>query len=89
MAVTLDPATEQRIQRKIDPGPKVASSRDSAEVIARPLDLLDEDETWSPKELDELNQHLSASLASADRGELYTGEQARRILNERRAQRAG
>jgi Arc/MetJ-type ribon-helix-helix transcriptional regulator len=85
MAVTLDPATEQRIQRKIEQG----HFRDSAEVIARALDLLDEDETWSPKELDELNQHLSASLAAADRGELYTGEQARRILAERRAQRAG
>jgi hypothetical protein len=30
-----------------------------------------------------------ASLASADRGELYTGEQARRILTERPAQHAG
>jgi len=38
---------------------------------------------------EELNQHLFASLASADRGELYTGEQARRILAERRAQLAG
>ncbi len=35
---------------QIEEGPKVASSRDSAEVIARALDLdrLDEDETWSP-----------------------------------------
>lgn len=86
MAITLDPATEQHIQRKIEQGPKVASSREPAEVTARALDPLDEDETWSPKELEELNQHLSASLASADRGELYTGEQARRILTERRAQ---
>jgi hypothetical protein len=81
MAVTLDPATEQPIQRKIEQG----HFRSPEQGIARAPDLLDEDEAWSPNELEELNRHLSASLASADRGELYTGEQARRILAQRRA----
>jgi Arc/MetJ-type ribon-helix-helix transcriptional regulator len=39
MAVTLDPATEQRIRRKIDQG----HFREPAEVIARALDLLDDE----------------------------------------------
>jgi hypothetical protein len=69
MAVTLDPATEQRIQRKIEQGPKVASSRDSAEVIARALDLLDDEQ--------ELAQQARAALdAEAPAARLFCRRRA-------------
>jgi hypothetical protein len=85
MAVTLDPATEQRIQRKIEQGPKVASSRDSAEVIARALDLLDAQEDWFTRNREALNERIEESRAQIRRGESYTPQQARQILAQRRA----
>jgi Arc/MetJ-type ribon-helix-helix transcriptional regulator len=85
MAVTLDPATEQRIQRKIEQG----HFRDSAEVIARALDLLDSQEDWFTQNRDALNERIEESRAQIRRGESYTPQQARQILAQRRAQRAG
>jgi Arc/MetJ-type ribon-helix-helix transcriptional regulator len=82
MTLTLDAATEQRIQQKIELG----QFREPAEVIARALDLLDAEESWSDEEKADLNQKLAESMAQVQRGELYTGEEARQILAERRAQ---
>ena len=81
MSLILDSATEKRIQRKTELG----QFREPAEVIARALDLLDEDREWSNDEMSELDRHLATSMAAAERGELYTPEQARRILAEGRA----
>ena len=82
MTLTLDAATEQRIQREIELG----HYRDPAEVIARALDLLDAEEEWLLRNQEALNQRLDESMAQVQRGELYTGEEARQILAERRAQ---
>jgi hypothetical protein len=59
------------------------------EVIARALDLLDDDQFWSPDDKADLDRHLSVSLAAAERGQLYTAEQARSLFTERLAHRCG
>ena len=46
MTLTLDAATEQPIQQKIELG----QFRDPAEVIARALDLLNSEESWTEEE---------------------------------------
>jgi hypothetical protein len=87
MAVTLDPATEQRIQRKIEQGPKVASSRNSAEVIARALDLLDDEQELAQQARAALDARLERSMAQTARGEGIPGERLMQALTELRAAR--
>lgn len=81
MNLTLDPATEQRIQREIDLG----HYREPAEVIARAVALLEAEQNWFLQNKDAINQRLEESMAQAARGETHTPEEARRILADRRA----
>jgi Arc/MetJ-type ribon-helix-helix transcriptional regulator len=64
MNLTLDPVTEQRIQREIDLG----HYRDPAEVIARAISLLEAEENWLLENKDALNQRLEESMAQIERG---------------------
>ena len=64
MNLTLDPATEHRIQREIDLG----HYRDPAEVIARAVSLLEAEENWLLENKDALNQRLEESMAQIERG---------------------
>ena len=81
MAPTLDPATEQRIQReavlRIDPDP--------AQLINRALDFLIEAESWTEEEKAEFDCKLDQSLAQIGRGEGIPGDQVRAILEADRA----
>ena len=82
MTLTLDAATEQRIQRVIERG----HYKTPAEVIARALDLLDAEEEWLLRNQEALNQRLDESMAQVERGETYSPQEAHQILAERRAQ---
>lgn len=65
MAITLDPATEQRIQRELDRG-RFSSP---AEVIAEALDLLEAENDWLDISKHALSARLEESMAQIDRGE--------------------
>ena len=80
MAITLDAAIEQRIQRQIDRG----AFREPAELLAHALDLVEAEA--------ELDAHRTAwiarleeSCAQADRGEGCTEEELRARMAGRRA----
>jgi Arc/MetJ-type ribon-helix-helix transcriptional regulator len=89
MTVTLDAATEARIQHKIELG----QFSEPGEVISRALDVLDalnsNQEDWFQRNREALNERLEESMGQAQRGETYPPQQARQILAQRRAQRAG
>jgi len=80
MAITLDPATEQRIQRELDRGHYSSPS----EVIAQALDLLEAEQEWLEISKSALNQRLEQSMAQIDRGEGIPGDQLLQVLAERR-----
>jgi len=82
MTLTLDAQLEQQIQREIERG----HGRNATEVIKRALDLTAADSS-SDEEETELDIRLDHSMAAARRGELYTPEQARQVLADRRAAR--
>jgi Arc/MetJ-type ribon-helix-helix transcriptional regulator len=86
MAITLDAATEERIQRQLDrgafPGP--------TELLAHALDLLEEEkaaEDWLLRNRDAINASLDESLAQTARGETYSLEESRALLARHRAAR--
>lgn len=80
MALTLDPATEQRIQRELARG----HFREPAEVLNHALDLLKAEEEWLLMQKEALNQRLAESIAQVERGEFYTPEEARQLLEKAR-----
>jgi Arc/MetJ-type ribon-helix-helix transcriptional regulator len=80
MAITLDPATEQRIQRELDRGHYASP----AEVIAQALDLLEAEQEWLEISKSALNQRLEQSMAQIDRGEGIPGGHLLQVLAERR-----
>ena len=80
MAITLDPATEQRIQRELDRG----HYGSPAEVIGQALDLLEAEQEWLEISKSALNTRLEQSMAQIDRGEGIPGEQLLKVLAERR-----
>ena len=83
MDLILDPTTEQRIQREIDLG----HYRDPAEVIARAVALLEAEQEWLLRNREVINQRLDESFAQAERGEVHTPEEARRIIERDRQTR--
>jgi Arc/MetJ-type ribon-helix-helix transcriptional regulator len=83
MTLTLDPTSEQRIQREIDRG----HHREPAEVVAHALALLEDQEDWLLQNKRAINEHLDESYAEIQRGEGIPGEQVRAILAQDRADR--
>ena len=83
MSLTLDPATEQRIQRALAQGPY----RDPAELINHALNLFEAQEEWLLRNREAINARLEESLAQVERGEVYAPEEARRLLAEARQAR--
>jgi Arc/MetJ-type ribon-helix-helix transcriptional regulator len=79
MTLTLDAQLEQRIQRVQANG----NYREPADVIDEALTLLEAEQ----EQRNELDARLEHSMAAARRGELYTPEEARQILADRRAAR--
>jgi Arc/MetJ-type ribon-helix-helix transcriptional regulator len=83
MSLVLSPATEARIQAELATGRYAAPD----ELLNRALDSLkDEDEDLSANR-SALAEKLQRGYDQATRGELYSPEQARAILAERRAAR--
>jgi antitoxin ParD1/3/4 len=80
MAITLDPATEQRIQRELDRGRYTSP----AEVIAQALDLLEAEHDWLDMSKTTLDVRLEESMAQIDRGEGIPGDQILQVLAQRR-----
>jgi|GEM_PF-5312303 len=83
MNLNLDPATEQRIQREIDLG----HYREPAEVIARAVELLEAEEDWLLRNKEAIQAHLEESFAQAERGDTYTADETRKLLDQDRQAR--
>lgn len=81
--LAVDPVTEQRIQREIARGVYLEPD----EVVNRALDLLESQEAWLLRNRDAINERLEESMAQAERGEVYTPEEARALLDSARAAR--
>jgi Arc/MetJ-type ribon-helix-helix transcriptional regulator len=87
MTLTLDPATEQRLQRQLDHG----TFRSSDDLLAHALDLVETQnvmDDWLLRYRAAIQRDLEESFAEEARGESYSPEEARAILAERRAARS-
>jgi antitoxin ParD1/3/4 len=80
MEITLDPATEERIQRELARG----HYGSPAEVIAQTLDLLQAEQEWLELSKSALNARLQESMAQIDRGEGIPGDRLLEVLTQRR-----
>jgi Arc/MetJ-type ribon-helix-helix transcriptional regulator len=83
MNLSLDHASEQRIQREIERG----HYREPAEVVAHALALLEDQEDWLLRDKSAINQRLDESCAQIERGEGIPGDEVRAILAGDRAAR--
>ncbi len=83
MTVTLDAATEARIQQEIDRG----TYRDASEVIAHALALLDDEPELSPQARIDLDARLECGMAQIARGEGIPGDRLMQALADRRQAR--
>jgi predicted transcriptional regulator len=81
MPITLDPATEARIQRELARG--IYATPD--ELITRAIDSIAADEDWLLRNREAINERLDESFAAAERGETYSPEEAQAILGKRRS----
>jgi predicted transcriptional regulator len=80
MVITLDPATEQRLQQQLASG----RFREPAELLAHALDLVEAEAEFDARRR-ALLARLEESCAQADRGEGYNEEELRARMAERRA----
>lgn len=84
MAITLDHRTEQRIEREIARG----AYRDSGELIAHALDLVEAEESWLTRNRGAIEERLAESFAQTERGEGYSVEEAKELLKQHRLRRS-
>lgn len=84
MAITLDPATEQRVQRQISRG----AFAEPSELLAHALDLVEAEEDWLLQNKEAINAGLDQSFAEAARGEGCSLEEFEATVAEFRANRA-
>ncbi len=85
MTLTLDPATEQRLQQELATGPY----REPSALIAHFLDLLSAERTDLATRRSQMLAEVQESLAQLDRGEFVTEEQLRARLAVRRSASLG
>ncbi len=85
MTITLDAATEQRIQRELARG----NYRDPAELISHALDLVAAEEDWLLRNRDVINRDLDESFAQSERGEGFAEEDLRARMVARRGAHRG
>jgi len=81
MAITLDPAIEQRIQQELAAG----EFREPSELLSHALDLLAAERTDIAARRTRLLARLDESCAQADRGEGFSEEELRDRMAQRRA----
>lgn len=58
-------------------------------MVNRALDLLESQESWIARNRDAIRERLEHSWAQAECGEVYTPEEARRLLDEDHTRRTG
>lgn len=83
MTLTLDAATEQRLQRELATGHFSGPS----ELIAHALDLMVAEREELAVRRAQIVARLEESYAQSERGETYSSEEARVILAKRRIAR--
>ena len=86
MAITLDAAIEQRIQRQLDRG----AYREPSELLAHALDLVEAEavqEDWLFRNKEAINADLDRTFDQASRGEGHSPEESRALLARHRASR--
>jgi hypothetical protein len=87
MAITLDPATEQRIRRQLERG----AFREPADLLAHALDLVEAEAVehdWLLSNKEAINASLNESFAEAARGEGYSLEEIDEMMAQRHSSRA-
>lgn len=85
MQVTLDPESEQILQRALEQGHYTSPEQALAQAV-RLLAEQNEDD-WLLRNREAINAALNESFAAKEQGEFFSPEQAQAILNERRASR--
>ncbi|HZL27745.1 MAG TPA: hypothetical protein VFC39_14565 [Acidobacteriaceae bacterium] len=83
MAITLDPALEDRIQRQLDRG----AFREPADLLSHALDLVEAEGDWLYQNREAINASLEETFASAERGEGYSPEESLALLAQNRSAR--
>ena len=83
MAITLSPKTEERIEREMARG----TYRDSGELIAHALDLVEAEEGWLTRNRAAIEGRLAESFGQAGRGQGYSIEETKELLEQHRARR--
>jgi Arc/MetJ-type ribon-helix-helix transcriptional regulator len=83
MAITLDPVTEQRVQKQLARG----AFAEPSELLAHALDLVEAEEDWLLRNRRAIQADLNESFAEAARGEGYSLEEFEAALAERRVSR--
>ena len=81
MTITLKPAVEALIQKRIESG----AFQDVDEVIFRALESQDAEAAWLLLHQREVSDKIDTAIAEADRGECMTPEQSRVWLEEQKA----
>ena len=88
MAIILDAATEERIQRQLARG----AFREPAELLAHALDLVEAEaagqDDWLLQSREAIKADLDRTFAQAARGEGFSPEESRELLARHRASRA-
>ncbi|HXE09713.1 MAG TPA: hypothetical protein VN612_17545 [Acidobacteriaceae bacterium] len=83
MAIALDSNTEKRIQRQLARG----AFREPSELLAHALDLIEAEEDWLLRNREAIDGDLDESFGELARGEGYSLEEAKSLLEQRRASR--
>jgi len=83
MTVTLDPVTEERLQRELARGVYESPS----ELIAHALELVAAEEDWLIRNKQAIHSDLDRTFAQATRGEGHSPEESRVLLAQHRAAR--
>lgn len=82
MNVSLTPELERMVDEKVKTGLYSSAS----EVVREALRLLHQFDEARQREIEELNRKIDLGLAQADRGEVLSGEESRRLTRARRAE---
>ena len=81
MTLTLDPATEQRLQQELATG----HYREPADLIAHALDLVKAEREDLSTRRNAFFGKIEESIAQGERGEVFTEEEVRARMAARRA----
>jgi len=80
MQLTIPPDLEALVQKRLASG----AFADAEEVVRRALEILDDEESWTPQERQALDEKIDRALAQVEGGKTYGPEEARRKLGAMR-----